>query len=645
MRSRLRRHAFRILALGVVALCALLTRLPSYSAAERAQLAAAFSFERLPLTVGARPQQRMRAVEPSLRTIAAWISAVGAAVSLSDLDGDGLSNDVCLVDPRSNSVTVAPAPDTGDRYRGFLLRVAPLPYDPRTTAPMGCLPGDFNEDGHLDLLVYFWGRTPVFFLRRPNVPFGPSAFVRRELTTSRARWYTDTITSADVDGDGHPDLVVGNYFPDGARVLDADARSDPVMQMQDSMSRATNGGTDRVYLWRSAAKGATPDARYELDAGALTSAVAHGWTLAIGAADLNGDLKPELYFANDFGKDRLLYNESTPGHVRLRTVTGTRGFTTPASKVLGGDSFKGMGIDFGDLNSDGRLDMFVSNITSPYALEESNFAWINTGAKTALRDGRAPFVDRSEPLGLSRSGWSWDAKIADFDDDGVPEILQALGFVRGTVNRWPELQELAMGNDTLLHRQSLWPRFRRGDDLSGEQSLAFFVRGPAERWANLAGSLGLSLPAVGRGIATADVNGDGALDFAAASQWGQSFLFLNHSPRLGRFLALRLLLPPSGERHATRVLDGHAGAVARPAVGAAATVAVPGRPPLVAQVDGGSGHASVRGTELVFGLGRSSPTRVAVRLSWRDGFGRPHRLSLALAPGWHTILLAQGERP
>ena len=50
--------------------------------------------------------------------------------------------------------------------------------------------------------------------------------------------------------------------------------------------------------------------------GVLDQAVEHGWTLAIGAADLDGDLLPEIYFGHDFGPDRLLHNRSTPGHFR-----------------------------------------------------------------------------------------------------------------------------------------------------------------------------------------------------------------------------------------------------------------------------------------------------------------------------------------
>jgi hypothetical protein len=95
---------------------------------------------------------------------------------------------------------------------------------------------------------------------------------------------------------------------------------------------------------------------------------------------------PEIYIGNDFGPDRLLHNESTPGHLKFRLLEGKRHFTDPKSFVLGHDSFKGMGCDFGDLNQDGLLDIYVSNIADKFALAESHFLWQSTGDIGEMRN-------------------------------------------------------------------------------------------------------------------------------------------------------------------------------------------------------------------------------------------------------------------
>jgi hypothetical protein len=63
---------------------------------------------------------------------------------------------------------------------------------------------------------------------------------------------------------------------------------------------------------------------------------------------------------------------------------------------------------------------------------------------------------------------------------------------------------------------------------------------------------------------------------------------------------------------------------------------------MIAEVDGGSGHSGKRSPELHFGLGQIDEP-VTVTLAWRDASGQPRRETVALAPGWHTLLLGSSS--
>lgn len=650
MTRLVRANAKRFVGIALVGLAYFFARLPEIAEPQRAELARGFRFEEMPLAeVSGAIAGDVRRVHRDYEHIASWISAVGAAVALADLDGDGLPNDVVYVDTRTDQVIVAPVPGTPARYEPFALPLESAGFDRRTMAPMGCLVGDFNEDGLPDILVYFWGRTPIAYLRREPRGGGPFRLAAKEyydcpIVLDDQRWFTNAATLADVDGDGHVDVIIGNYFPDGARVLDADA--DEPQQMHSSMSRAYNGGRNRLLLWSGATAGRRPTVRFR-QVEAFSDEAAGAWTLAIGAADLDGDLLPEIYFANDFGQDRLLHNRSQAGKPEFALLKGMRRFTTPASKVLGNDSFKGMGVDFGDLNGDGWPDIYVSNIAAEYALQESHFVFVSTGQPELMRRGLAPYFDRSERLGMSRSGWGWESRLGDFNNNGVLEAVQATGFIKGRVNRWPELHEVAMGNDQLLHNPANWHRFRPGDGLSGNDPNPFFVRAADGRYYDLSRQLGLDRPQVSRGIATADVDGDGRLDFAVANQWEASRFYHNRSDPVGRFLGLVLLLPPTGEAFGdttARAGRPEPSLRGRAAIGAAAEVLLPGGRRLTGQVDGGNGHTGQRSAELHFGLGDvPDSARLPVTLRWRGADGRVRQATVELTPGWHTVLLASGS--
>src|SRR5262249_42878050 len=159
-----------------------------------------------------------------------------------------------------------------------------------------------------------------------------------------------------------------------------------------------------------------------------------------------------------------------------------------------------------------------------------------------------------------------------------------------------------------------------GDDLSGHDRNRFAVR-RGDRFWDIAQDLELSEPGVSRGIAVADVDGDGALDFAVANQWAASSFYRNRGAAGGSFLGLHLLLPiDRSGAGPTRSRPGHPEGkfTGRPAVGASARVRLPDGRVLQAQVDGGNGHSGKRGFDLHFGLGPAdSKAALEVELNWR----------------------------
>jgi hypothetical protein len=679
MSTWLRRRAPGFVALVLVAVLFQLGRLPSASAGELDDLASGFAFSPTSIALpGGFQQQTIRKVNKDYRDIDAWISSVGAGIAMHDLDGDGLPNDLCVTDPRIDQVVVTPVPGVGPaRYEPFALNPGTLPMT-TTMAPMGCVPGDFNEDGRADILVYLWGRTPILYLARAggtatggtatggtatggtatggaglsNATFEPTELCPESAGGRYAgpQWNTNTVAVDDFDGDGHNDIFVGNYFPHGP-VLD-DTKSTGVA-MNRSMSYAFNGGEDYFFRFTGATAGDRPTATYEMVTGALPRDISKGWALASAANDIDGDHLPELYVAHDFGPDRLLYNRSIPGRIAFAAVKAVRKPFVPKSKRVGADSFKGMGVDFGDLDGDGLYDMYVSNIATTFGLEESHFAFVNTAKdgddlRAQLDDGRAPFADRSAQLGLAWSGWGWDVKMADFSNSGKLVVAQTTGFVKGEVNRWPQLQELAMANDNLLSDTTWWPNVKAGDDIGGSQRLHFFVKGDDGRYHDLASRLGLDDPVPTRGIATGDADGDGLIDFAVARQWDEPVFYRNVSRSAGAFLGLRLCYgapaegadaAPAEGADAAQPAGADAPAMGSPVVGAQVRVTTADGRVLLGRVDGGSGHSGKRSQDVHIGLGEGVTGPVRVSLSWRDRTGQVHEQDLRLTPGWHTFEL------
>ena len=701
-------RASQLVATALVLASYYFAREPQISSTQRQVLSARFKFQREVVSIAPFESGGLRTtrkVHPSLERIKSWISATGAAATLADLDGDGFENDLLLVDTRINEIIVQPCPGTGDRFAPFALTARGLPYNDETMSPTGSIVGDFNEDGNADVLVYYWGRTPILFIRRsefpqekvippskeeginnaqndnaealhlvakPDLHLGDLSFEPKELLVPEAgqepqRWFTHAATQADIDGDGHLDLIVGNFFQDGADILNEHGTGVATV-MHAGKSKAKNGGGAKLFLWQSARTGVT---QFQNRSDALERLCGKGWVLAAGAADLDLDGLPDIYLAHDFGPDRLLHNRSKPGQPDFALCEGVRTFTTPKSFVLGRDSFKGLGMGFGDVNGDGLFDIYVSNIADEWALQESHFLWTSTGRTEDLKRGIAPYVQSSERYGLSRSGWGWDSRLVDFDNDGKLDAIQATGFAKGTspsgaklsaidqtlfslgflkhgINRWPELQALGTTNDRMIHDPRFWPKFQPPmADLSGYNKNPFYARSDSDRFENIASDIGIDDAFNTRGIAVADVDGDGRLDFVYANQYAPSVVFHNDSSPNNSFLGLNVFLPlDTDDKTPLTIQQGQPTNIpsTRRAIGAIARLRMPDGTLHIAQADGGSGHSGHGSQAIHFGLGKQAPDQLEVELRWRATDGTLQTANLKVSPGWNTIILGTTEK-
>jgi hypothetical protein len=224
-------------------------------------------------------------------------------------------------------------------------------------------------------------------------------------------------------------------------------------------------------------------------------------------------------------------------------------------------------------------------------------------------------------------------------------VLQTDGFVKGDIDRWPWLQEMAMTNDDLLSNPAMWPNVKPGDDIAGRQTMAFYAKNSDGKYVNISKQLGVAVPTPTRAIAMADTTGTGTLDWAIARQWGPPAFYANQSPNRGSSLDLHLYRPATDATAGQGTGQGTGQGIANLgtlAYNATATVTTPNGTQ-ISQLDGGSGHAGYRSFDVHFGLGSFSGA-ATVNLQWRDTSGALHQQKLQLTPGVHSLVLTDTAR-
>jgi enediyne biosynthesis protein E4 len=566
-------------------------------------------FEEIAGKAGCLNQHTMVELSPRFSNIMPWLSSVGAAVAAADFDGDGRTDLYVTNSGRGSPNRLFRA--RGDRTFEDVAQRAGVACGNPVGACVHAIFGDVDGDGRPDLYVTKWAAPNQLFRNRGDGTF--------EDVTQRAGvgyWgYGNAATFVDFDRDGRLDILLGNYFSDSlpdprtGRM----ARSDlwnPVTTrvMHSTFTHADNGG--KTVLYRNRGDGTFEDVAERMG---LTF---RGWTLSVGAADLNDDGWPDLYLSNDFGPDELYLNTGSAGAVGFRRVVDTSGHPG-----IGNDWWKGMNIDFGDVDGNGALDLYVTNIRARrYKSDEGNMLWLNEPEPRG--HGERRFRDVAAEAGVDDGGWGWGGKFLDVNDDGLLDVFTVNGFVTGDASHtyWYALQEMVTQTKNNAADATDWP-VMGNRDLSGRERSRLFVQVPPERasaraprFVDVAAAAGITDDWNGRGIAILDLDDDGALDLYVANQGAPSVLYHNRGGTQERhWLGLALEGRPD---HKVSVGD-HGFASTTDAIGARVELVADGKRQ-IREVSGGTGYSSQSERRIHFGLGPSArPERLSVR--WPSG--------------------------
>jgi enediyne biosynthesis protein E4 len=478
----------------------------------------------------------LRQVDRRVQHIAKWLLSAGSSVAAGDYDNDGLL-DLLITNP------FGAAEDRVMLYRNlghFRFERIEVPFfkeisrDPVSRGLVsGALFVDYDNDGDQDLLLMVSYGKPIL-LKNLLAETGRPQY---EDVTRQAGIDEHTVSIAatffDFDRDGKLDLLIANALnpyldqyrpPRPLTIFNLPQPEYPgdrrmLSFMHSSWDNAENGGLNVLY--HNIGNG-----RFEkIDIKKMGMPETH-WSLAVAAGDLNNDGWPDLYVANDFGPDDLYLNEQGKHFRRIQgRVFGS----------IGRDTYKGMNVSLGDIDRNGTLDIYVSNVHVPLQAEGS-LLWMTY---LAPDDRFVPaFRDEAWQRGaLNEHRFGWGAAMGDLNNDGWLDIIQTNGMVDDTLDRrFPDCPNYWYVNEKLMRSgpeihtyADMWGDLR-GYCINGREANRIYLSRGNERalqFVDIASQIGWKEETPSRGALFADLDNDGALDVAITHLYAPLSLYRN----------------------------------------------------------------------------------------------------------------------
>ena len=402
----------------------------------------------------------------------------GPGVCVADFDGDGWQ-DIYFVNGRDLynrgiSVRNALYHNNGD---GTFTNVTDQAGVPGTGYGLGCVWGDYDNDGFPDLFVTQYGRN-VLYHNNGNGTF-TDATDKAGVAGLESGSFHSGATFFDYDRDGYLDLYVGSYValdPNGPRYC--------------------NIGSIRSSCPPSAYKGSSDALYHNNGDGTFTNVTRaakifqpQGKNLSVGAADYDNDGWPDLFVANDGLAAYLYHNEHGKSFQEMAAPSGMA-FSASGSLMAA------MCISLGDYDNDGWLDLYISDFQG-----SSDHLWHN--------DGKGNFDEVSDEAGITgptHNVLSFGGGFFDYDNDGWLDLFIANGHV------YPEIEQASPGT-----------RYKQTNSLFHNEGNGKFIE-----TSKLTG-IAEQTPHAARGVAFADFDNDGFVDVLVANNGDPPLLLHNRS--------------------------------------------------------------------------------------------------------------------
>lgn len=444
------------------------------------------------------------------------------------------------------------------------ISAASLPPVPRPAYLLGVAAADFDRDGHTDLFLTGYGRTLLWRNqgegRFADVTHGSGLEAR-----DPADW-TTSVAWADVDGDDLPDLYVCRYVQfdaSGPALCEYTGLDGKPLQMScGPLSYAPQRGS----LYRNLGGGRFRDLTQA--EGAAGAADAHGNALGCLFSDFDADGRPELYVAND---RRLCDLFTRTGAGAIKNVGSEAGVAVNAE----GLEMSGMGVDAGDFNNDGRMDLLVATYQNePKCLfrNEGNLLFTQEAYTSGLGAATLPYL-------------AFGAVFIDADNDGWLDVAFTNGHVLSEIEKRDPNTSYRQPSVLLLNQGN--GRFKEAGVAAGED----FTR-----------------PIVGRSIARGDFDVDGVNDLLLTDLEGAPLLLRGEGRSGRRGITLRC-----------RMTGSDANPRGTDAIGARITVTAAGRTQ-TREIKSGGSYLSADAPEAHFGLGSAPQAdRIVVRWPGKNG--------------------------